>query len=229
MAVKGLLFDFDNTLVQTNKSDLEALEKVKQWLMETLSEEQALAATSEFSRLLHEHWVDPDGTKSVHEWRTSLWLKAINILPENITNITAGELYSFWRESRVKGLGIPTGVQFLLEDLGHQYKMAIITNSDPVIQKEKLEFCKVEKYFDAIIISGEQPEAKPCVSIFQTACDAIGLAPEDCVMIGDNLVDDIQGGRDAGVRATVWVWFSCAESGTSQWVFSHMTGSPVEP
>ena len=58
---------------------------------------------------------------------------------------------------------------------------------------------------ECVLVSGEQPEAKPHTSIFRTACEMIGVAACEAVMVGDSLVDDIQGGNNAGLLATVWV------------------------
>ncbi len=46
---------------------------------------------------------------------------------------------------------------------------------------------------------------KPHVSIFEHACGLVGCAPEEAIIIGDNLKADVQGGINAGLAATIWV------------------------
>jgi FMN phosphatase YigB (HAD superfamily) len=47
--------------------------------------------------------------------------------------------------------------------------------------------------------------AKPCPSIFQAACAAVGCAPSEAVMVGDSLEMDICGAESAGFAAAVLV------------------------
>lgn len=51
--------------------------------------------------------------------------------------------------------------------------------------------------------SGVEPVVlgKPAAPFFHTACDMLGLAPADCVMIGDDIRGDIEGAQQAGLQA----------------------------
>jgi HAD superfamily hydrolase (TIGR01458 family) len=42
---------------------------------------------------------------------------------------------------------------------------------------------------------------KPAAAIFRTACRALGLPPADCVMVGDDLRNDVLAAQRAGMRA----------------------------
>lgn len=44
---------------------------------------------------------------------------------------------------------------------------------------------------------------KPGEAMFQEACDSMGLAPGDCLMIGDDVEADIGGARKAGLQAAL--------------------------
>jgi putative hydrolase of the HAD superfamily len=45
---------------------------------------------------------------------------------------------------------------------------------------------RVAGYFDALVLSAERGAVKPDPAIFQFACDELGVAPRDTLMIGDN-------------------------------------------
>jgi len=211
-SVKGLLFDFDNTLVTTSKSDLKALEIVKERLSQEFTHENASKIAARYVELFTKASIDPDKTVDPHEWRTKLWQQAIESVIETPNNINAEDIYNLWRFSRLEGIALDEEVADLLDDLRrNNYKLAIVTNSDPVIQREKLQSCGIFKYFDAIVISGEQPHSKPHPSIFLKACSEIGVPPDQCVMIGDNPQHDIRGGVNAGVMATIWVRKWCQQ------------------
>lgn len=203
--VKGILFDFDNTLVTTTKSDIKAMEKVKERLSKDFTQENAEAIANKYLELLAIGSVDPEGKVDPHQWRTLLWQISIDFVCKNDENPKAESIYNQWRFARLEGIKLEKEVADLLKNLREKYKLAIVTNSDPVIQREKLQSCGILEYFDAIVISGEEPHPKPHQSIFHKACVEIGVPPDQCIMVGDNLRHDIQGGVNAGLCATVWV------------------------
>jgi putative hydrolase of the HAD superfamily len=54
---------------------------------------------------------------------------------------------------------------------------------------------------DAIVDSRSHGRVKPHPTIFQAALAALAVAPEDAVMVGDSLEEDIEGARALGMRA----------------------------
>lgn len=54
---------------------------------------------------------------------------------------------------------------------------------------------------DAWISSGSHGKVKPSPSIFRAALDQLGVEPQEAVMVGDSLLDDIEGARAMGIRA----------------------------
>lgn len=203
--VKGLLFDFDNTLVTTTKSDMKALEKVKERLYKDFTQENVEIIAIKYVELFAKGSIDPEGKIDPHCWRTRLWRQAIECASKNDDNPKAKDIYNLWRSARLEGITLDKEIEDLLRDLRQNYKLAIVTNSDPIIQREKLQSCGITKYFDAIVISGEEPHSKPHPSIFLKACNDIDVLPGECIMIGDNPNHDILGGINAGLLATVWV------------------------
>lgn len=54
---------------------------------------------------------------------------------------------------------------------------------------------------DAWISSGFHGKVKPSPSIFRAALELVDVEAEDAVMVGDSLVDDVEGARSIGMRA----------------------------
>jgi HAD superfamily hydrolase (TIGR01549 family) len=54
--------------------------------------------------------------------------------------------------------------------------------------------------FDAIIASAEVGYAKPAPEIFAEAIRRLGVAPHRILHVGDTLIDDVDGGRGAGLN-----------------------------
>ncbi|XYJ10932.1 HAD family hydrolase [Telluria sp. B2] len=59
-------------------------------------------------------------------------------------------------------------------------------------------------HFKASVAAPQFGRAKPDPAIFHAGCDALGVAPQEAVYVGDDLILDVQGAQRAGMRA-VWM------------------------
>jgi HAD superfamily hydrolase (TIGR01549 family) len=59
-------------------------------------------------------------------------------------------------------------------------------------------------HFKVSVAAHEFGSAKPGRAIFLEACRALGVAPEEAVYVGDDILLDVQGAQRAGLRA-VWM------------------------
>ena len=80
----------------------------------------------------------------------------------------------------------------------HDLKIGLVSNGarhmDEFIRHHQIEV-------DAAVGSRFHGKVKPDPSIFRAALDQLGVEPEDTVMVGDTLEDDIEGARAVGIRA----------------------------
>ncbi len=84
------------------------------------------------------------------------------------------------------------------------YRMLMIANGSANVLRGRFLQWPFAAYFEHLIISEEVGVAKPDPTIFDIALQAFGNSNKDDVMIiGANLMDNIQGGIDYGV-ATCW-------------------------
>jgi putative hydrolase of the HAD superfamily len=56
---------------------------------------------------------------------------------------------------------------------------------------------------DAVLTSHAHGKTKPHESIFRAMLDLLGVAPEEAVMVGDTIEDDVEGARAVGMRAVL--------------------------
>ena len=90
-----------------------------------------------------------------------------------------------------------------LQSLEKKYKLGIIANQIPGAEK-RLEDMGIRQFFDVIVASAEEGVAKPDPRIFRIALDRAGCAPEQAVMIGDRIDNDIVPAKQLGMK-TVWI------------------------
>lgn len=90
-----------------------------------------------------------------------------------------------------------------LSELSKHYKIGIIANQN-LGSEERLEKLGLLKYIDLVITSAEEGVAKPDLRIFQIALDRANCKPEEAVMVGDRLDNDIIPANKIGMT-TVWI------------------------
>ena len=93
--------------------------------------------------------------------------------------------------------------KMILEILSKKYKLGVIANQS-LGTKERLDNWNIGKYFDVVVASAEAGCAKPDLKIFNLALEQAGCKPNDAVMIGDRLDNDIVPAKQIGMK-TVWV------------------------
>lgn len=94
------------------------------------------------------------------------------------------------------------GALELLAYFAHLPK-AIVTNGPADMQWAAIRKVGLEPHFQAIVVSGDADVAvrKPNPRIFHLACERLGVAPQQTLMIGDHLEADVQGAMAAGLQA----------------------------
>ena len=82
--------------------------------------------------------------------------------------------------------------------------LGVITNGSELQQRQKLETAGIVDRFAAIVTSDALKLSKPDPRIFHHAACAMGVRPEQCVHVGDDLKKDVEGAGAAGFRA-IWL------------------------
>lgn len=91
----------------------------------------------------------------------------------------------------------------LLQRLSRKYKIGIIANQD-FGTKQRLTDFNVHQYINLVIASAEEGVAKPDLRIFQIALARADCKPEEAIMVGDRLDNDIIPANKIGMT-TVWI------------------------
>lgn len=83
------------------------------------------------------------------------------------------------------------------------YRLGVIANQSPGT-KDRLSNWGLLQYFDVVLASAEEGISKPDLEIFHRALTAAKCLPENAVMIGDRLDNDIAPAKAVGMK-TVWI------------------------
>ncbi|MCF6445111.1 HAD family hydrolase [Nereida sp. MMG024] len=89
-------------------------------------------------------------------------------------------------------------IPFLTGLKGRGLKLGVATNDGDRPARAHLDKARILSAFDFVAGSDSGYGAKPDAGQLQAFCKAVGLAPEDCLMVGDS-THDLAAGRSAGM------------------------------
>jgi putative hydrolase of the HAD superfamily len=92
----------------------------------------------------------------------------------------------------------------VLDYLSGKYNLTVVTNGFEEIQHMKLTSGNLHRYFDFMVTSQKAGYKKPAREIFEFALKSNSVAAEEALMIGDNLITDIGGARNASIDTTFY-------------------------
>ena len=194
MAIDAVLFDLDYTLFDSEASEREALNMT---LLDNGVSPTVEAITlyktinKSLWKMLEREAID---LEYLRVNRFEQLLEALNeskdpqVLADSYTT-NLGKCGKFYPEARP-----------LLERLQGVVKLAIVTNGVSKTQRLRLEIHDYERYFNAVVVSGEFGIPKPNPAIFNEALDLLGLSKDDnVIMVGDSLSSDMHGAKSSGL------------------------------
>jgi len=182
--VRGLCFDVDGTLNDTDDLWVKSLT-------------QRLAP---LSRILSPH--------SFSRWAVMTFETPMNLVYEILDKLALDDdverllkRIEARRQKRTShNFNLIGHVRETLAVLGARYPMTIVSARDAATTESFLDTFSLRQYFQAVITSQTCPRTKPHPDPILAAARAMGLPPEDCLMIGDTTVD-ILSARRAGAQA----------------------------
>lgn len=207
--VKLLIFDLDNTLINyggvTKKAWQLATEKCKNEFKLSVN---ANAMTDQIIKVNNTIWENeakrPKGNFSFYELRKSIVataLRNLNIEDEFITDF----LVQQYAVCKYEAIYVFEDVFETLKKLKTKgYLLALLTNGDGNVQREKLRRFHLESLFDGIFIDGEQGVGKPEKKAYDNVLNHFHLTPDKACMIGDHYLWEVAAPKRYGLHA-IWV------------------------
>lgn len=213
MAVRAILFDLFDTLVDLYMENLRPVEHGGRRLSATVGRLHAVVeesrpisfdafaeALGEVDRALFQEHYAVD-----RELPTTLRFEALcrhleiadDALPGRLTDTHMGALH--------EQVGIPASHAGVLEALAADASLAVCSNfSHSPKAVEILEEADLARHLDAVVVSDAVGLRKPRPEIFEAALQELGVAPEETLHVGDNLSADVGGASALGI-GTVWI------------------------
>lgn len=178
--IKRIIFDLDNTLIPWKKEYSNGfLKAVKDFNLDYPENDDRVVAYYETN---HSNYNKDDLLKSFNEF-TGL-------------NVTM-DFINVWQENLGKMADENPEINEVLEYLSKKYELVVLTNWFREPQKKRLETARMRHYFKEVY--GGDDYKKPSPNSYKKAIG--NLKPSECLMIGDNLEEDVKGAINAGLKA----------------------------
>lgn len=197
--IKAILFDLDNTLLETRKiaeqADLAAMEcfakktgKTKEEVYKIFQEVVKGVAQSKNPKLRTRR----------HSYR--LLGMELNVFDETIE-----QAYKAFFDMVIKNITLVDGAKATLDFAKQKgWKLAILTENEQEFALAKLKKFHLIDYFDVIITATEAGTMKPSNRYFQLAMEQLGVRPTDCIVVGDDFEKDLADAEKAGARVVLF-------------------------
>lgn len=202
-AIKGVFFDLGGTLrIAEEVPEHQERAKARMAQLAGYQDVQGFIDMVEARYEPYREWALTENRESGDYELWSKWL--LPELGEEKLREICHEMTFQYRQ--VKGLRhvVDGGVEVIRELYRRGYKLGIISN---LIGEEEipnwLRDDGLDRYFDAVVLSSVCHIRKPDPRMYQMGCEALGLRPEECVSVADNLNRDITGAKAAGIGANV--------------------------
>jgi HAD superfamily hydrolase (TIGR01549 family) len=134
------------------------------------------------------------------------------------------EMIECYRTIRPQGTIYPDVLPTLYELKKRGYRLALLTDNPPESQRQKIDACDLNSWFDAIIFSREIGKEKPSPLAFHAVATALNLPTQQLAMIGDNLYRDILGAMESGYGGAFFLRRSGGLLNNDPKIFSELVG-----
>lgn len=124
---------------------------------------------------------------------------SLNISDTEMTNL----VYEFRKISRGH-LTLYEGVREMLDVLSERYVLIVASHTQGMYTERELEELNIIKYFKHRIYSSDIGFKKKSNLFYKKCLEVAGLNPKDCVMVGDNLYEDMFMSHQNGIH-NVWI------------------------
>ncbi|MDG2371517.1 MAG: YjjG family noncanonical pyrimidine nucleotidase [Flavobacteriaceae bacterium] len=197
--VKTIFFDLDHTLWDFDRNSSLAFKHIFNIYDFPFSHSEFLKW---YVPINHKYWRDYSENKiSKEKLRIRSLQKTFNCLNFNYKAEYINEISNEYIKTLPTKTFLFEGVIDLLEKLKPIYDLHIISNGFEDVQYKKMKLSGLLPFFDKIITSENANSKKPDSKIFNYALRLTNENPQNCLMIGDNLIADILGAINVGMNA----------------------------
>ncbi len=189
MTIRAVLLDVGNVLVD----ETELYEMYQNQLLELLQDDGIDVSQDQMKEYLQQFW-----QRGLSNYRAAiLWhfvkpdMEKFRRLRKELKPLLA--FYEAWKPKLIPG------AKEIVISLSQKYQLALAGNQ-PTQIKRFLQSQDILQYFEYHLVSEEMGLAKPDPLFFQIILDRLGVSPQEAVMVGDRVDNDIAPAKRLGLK-----------------------------
>lgn len=195
--IKNILFDLDGTLFSFDECETMALKSAFKVYGRNIVDTEVEKYKKINSDLWEKFELGLLSRDEVLKKRFELFLHEIKV---DISSIQFGELYLYFLSGNFY---LEYGALDVLLNLKEIYRLFVVTNGVEIVQMKKMNGANLTGFFEEIFVSESIGYNKPDLAFFEYCLSKMDCLPQECIVVGDSLISDIQGGKNAHMQ-TCW-------------------------
>lgn len=206
MTIKAVTFDLDDTLWPLYDVIMQSHKLSNDWLINKFPQMEGILFTEQersmWSKLIKE---EPALANRLSELRKKVITALLveNDVEEKEAIECSEKAFDIFLEERHK-VTYFDGVLEVLEDLGKEYTLGVLTNGNASI-----ETLGIDHLFDFYLNAEMVNDSKPGAKMFEQAMQETSLNPNEICHVGDHPINDVKGALNVGFKA---VWLNALEN-----------------
>jgi putative hydrolase of the HAD superfamily len=199
---RAVIFDFDQTLVNSSLGMAAGLERVSEACYQLIK--PGMVSSEGFTRYLRilAERMDRNHVYDRNIWWQKSLAKFAHLKPEKklldcLTN-------TYWKSVIERTLPWNDTFDTLEYLIGRGYRLGIVTDTDGVrgMKRRRIASVGLDSYVEAIVVAGEDTiEVKPDPKPFLLVCQMLNVTPDKSIYVGDKPLIDTEGAQRAGMSA----------------------------
>jgi putative hydrolase of the HAD superfamily len=211
-ALRAVLFDYGHTLADFRfgqENLLACYEEVRDILVARAYVEvpEASALVNDVSRQVAAKIISSYENQELQELDLiSLFDHALRAVGMQLPRELLRQIAEMEHRALIANIAAPEENLEVLRDLKqHGLKLGLVSNATLLAEMmhQDIERLGIASYMDKAVFSSEVGVRKPHPAIFRTVLEAVGVAPEEALFVGDRLHDDIWGAKQLGMKGVL--------------------------
>jgi len=195
--MRNILLDLDDTLIDDNSSTKIAFAAFVAAHRDRLGDQPTPSLADRWRTTFRQFWIQYEqGTLSFLEQRR---LRVRAFFADDLTDLEADEAFVPYLHAYESSWKLLPGVSEFLARTEHIPKV-ILTNGDRQQQLKKVRNTGLLGHVVSVVTPEDCGGWKPKPDMFIAGAKILGVPPSTCVMIGDDIIRDIEPARALGMR-----------------------------
>ena len=189
------LFDFDGTLTDYQSADQTAVEVLRRTCFEDVPAPEFRASSLVARTAFYQAWAAGKTGVGLDQSRVG------TLCDQYGRTAVVEHAVDTYRTALLAETRPASGAEGLFEHLARSRRLGIVTNAyDAEAQRARIAATGLDRWVEVVVVAVEVGYFKPDPRIMLAAAEALGVASNDCIYVGDSHEFDITAATGAGMH-----------------------------